>query len=88
MRRRQSFGIRGGEIDDQADNRLFREVAAANTEPANFDQAGQFTRRPHNELPSAWLKMDAVVADQHGLGYLPRAPGKDEIEGETRFAGP
>jgi hypothetical protein len=31
--------------------------------------------------------MDTVIADQHGGGYLPRAPGKDEIERQPRFAG-
>jgi hypothetical protein len=31
--------------------------------------------------------MDAVVADQHGLGYLPAASGQDEIERQPRFAG-
>ena len=69
--RRQAFCVRGRQIYDQADDGLIGEVAAANAEPANFDQAGQSARRPDYKLPLACFKMDTIVADQQGAGYLP-----------------
>ena len=83
--RRQPLRVIGTEIDDKTNNGLFREVAAANPEPANFDQAGQFARRPH-QLPLVGIEMHAIVADQHRRRDLPRAPGQDKIEREPRFA--
>ena len=40
FRRRKALGIISIEIDDQADDTLFSEIAAANAEAANLDQAG------------------------------------------------
>jgi hypothetical protein len=85
--RGQALGVRSGQIDDHADDGLRSELAAANAEPANFDQAGHSGRWADHKLPRAGVKMDTIIADQHGGGYLPRAPGKDEIERQSRFAG-
>ena len=84
---RQPRRIGGVEIDDKAHDGLVGEVATANTESPNFDQAGQGRRRPDNELARAHPKMDAVIADQHGRRYLPGAAGQNEIECQARFAG-
>jgi len=55
--------------------------------PTNFDQAGQFARRADYNLSVACVDMDTVVTHQHGVRDQPGAPGKNEIERETRFAG-
>ena len=49
--RRQAFGVRSRQINDQAHHGLPSEVAATNAEPVDFDQAGQFMRRPHHSMP-------------------------------------
>jgi hypothetical protein len=87
LRRRQTLCIRSRQIDDQADDGRTGEVATSNAEPANFDQAGQFARRPDYNLSVGCVQMDTVIADQNGLGYLSGAPGKDEIERQPRLAG-
>ena len=76
------------QINDQAHHGLRDEAAAANAEPPDFDQAGQLGCRPHHDLPLARFKMDAIIADQHGRGDLPRTSGQDEIERQPRLAGP
>ena len=86
--RGQALGIGGGQIDNQVNYGLVDKIAAANSQPANFDQPGQFERGADHQPSLARREMDAVVADQHRCGDLPGAPGQDEIEGETRFAGP
>ena len=87
FRRRQPFRVRGREIHDQAHHGLGGKVAAANSEPANFDQASQFRRRADPQLSAGCVEMDTVIADQNGGGYLPGAPGQDQIESEPRLAG-
>ena len=59
----------------------------ADAEPADLDQAGQFRRRAHDQLASAGLQIDPVVADQHGRRDLPGAAGQDQIERQPRLAG-
>src|SRR5690242_8587304 len=39
--RRQPLRVRGVEIDDETDGRMLHKVAAADSEPADLDQAGQ-----------------------------------------------
>ena len=79
--------VSGAKIDNKAHHRLIDEVAAANPEPANLDQAGQLSRRPDQHLPVAGLNKDPVVAHKHGFGYLARSSGKKEIERQPRLAG-
>ena len=83
----QAFRVHSAEIDDEVNNGLFDKIAAANAEPANFDQAGQLARRPDHDVSLACIQKDTVIPDQDGLGYLPRAPGKDEIERQPGLAG-
>ena len=64
-----------------------REVAAQDSKPADFDQAGQFPRRAYDQLSAAVFQMHAIVANQHRRRYLPGAPGQDQIERQSRFAG-
>jgi hypothetical protein len=63
------------------------EVAASDAEAANFDQPGEFARRPDHESPvlaSRWTRSSPTsTAD----GSWPERPAKDEIEREMRFAG-
>jgi hypothetical protein len=75
------------EIDYQADDCLIGEVASANAEPANFDQAGQGAGWPDHEFSLVYFEMDAIVTYQNSGRYLPRASGQDEIECQPRFAG-
>jgi hypothetical protein len=70
-------------IDDQRDDRLACKLATANTEPANFDEARKFARRPHHELTPARLQVDPIVPDQNRRRYLPGAPRNNEIECQT-----
>ena len=49
------------------------EVAAANAEPADFDQAGQFGEPARTTIcPASCVEMDTVIADQHGLAESAR----------------
>ena len=84
----QALRVGGIEIDDQAHNGLLDEFAAANAEPANFDQTSQLARWAGQHLSIDRIEKDAVIADQDRLWYLTRTTGKNEIEGEARFAGP
>jgi len=80
---RQPLGILSVEIDHQADNGFVYEVAVANTQSANLNQPDQRRRRADDELALFALKMDTVIAHQHGRRDLPGAAGQDEIECET-----
>ena len=83
----QALRVGGAEIDDQAHNGLLDEFAAANAESSNFDQAGQLVHRSDHHLSVARIEKDAVIADQDRTWDLTRAAGKNEVEGEARFAG-
>jgi hypothetical protein len=87
FRRRQPLRVGGRKINNEAHNGVISEAATANAEPANFDQACQPPRRPNQELSPVYFKLDTIIADQHRLGYLPRAPGKHQIERQSRLAG-
>ena len=67
--RRSEFGCR--QVNQKADDGFLGELAAANAEPADLDQAGQFGCRPHAQLSRICVQMDTVVADQDGRGNLP-----------------
>jgi len=58
----QACRIRGYEIHNKAYNGLLHMVAAADSEPANLDQASQFHRRPYPQLFAGCVEMDTVVA--------------------------
>ena len=83
----QARRIGGREINDKADDGLLDKIAASDAQTTNLDQPGQPARRPDQDLPVAGFKMDTIISDQHGQRQVARAPGQDEIERETRFAG-
>ena len=87
MRRRQTLGIGGVEVDDQADLSFSCEVAAADSQAPNFDEAGQGGRRTDHQCHLVRPDVDAVVPDQHGGRNLAGAASEHEIEGKARFAG-
>ena len=80
FRRRQSFRIVSREIDNQIDYRLADAITAANAEAPDFDQAGQFGRRPDPQFSGQCVEMDTVIADQNGRRQLAGTPGQDQIE--------
>ncbi|MFX7025243.1 hypothetical protein ABTI08_20195, partial [Acinetobacter baumannii] len=55
--RRHPLRIPGCEIDDEADNGLADVVDSADAEAADFDQAGQFRRRPHDQISGACVEV-------------------------------
>ena len=87
FRRRQPFRIRSVQIDHQADDRLADEVAAADSEPPNLDQAGQFRRRADLNFAAAVARWTRSSPTRTAVGYLPGASGQDQIEREARLAG-
>ena len=42
------------------------DLAAADAEPPDPDQPGQFARRPHPTFFAVCIQMDTVIADQNG----------------------
>jgi hypothetical protein len=59
----QASGVRGGEIDHQADNRAGLMIAPQNADAAQFDQAGERLGWAYQKAATGGLKMDAIVAD-------------------------
>ena len=82
----RGLGVRRTEFAEQAMVGLVVDLAAANAEPADFDQAGQFVSRAHVQLSRICVQMDTVVADQNGRRDLPGTAACDEIEGKARLA--
>src|ERR1700723_3709389 len=60
----------------------------ADSEAANFNEAGQGRRRANHQRGLMGPDMDAVVSDQPGGGDMACAAGQQEVEGQARFAGP
>src|ERR1700741_5368660 len=85
--RRQPPGISGRKVDDEADGRLAHELAAANSEPPDLDQAGQSGRRPDPQSSGHCVEMDTVISDQNGRRQLPTTPRQDQVERQPRLAG-
>ena len=84
---RHAGRVRGGEVDHEPHHCLCNEVAAANAEAANFNQAFQLCRGADAEVASFRGKQKAIIAHQVRRRYMSGAPGQDQLEGEARLAG-
>ncbi len=84
---RQALAVGCPEINDQAYDGFAGEFAAADPEPANFNQARERWRWTDDQLALSRLQMHAVVTNQQGGRNLPGAAGQDQIEREARLAG-
>lgn len=64
--RRKPFRVLSVQIDHEADGRMLHEVAAADSEAADFDQAGQNGRGADLNFVADCRQMDTVITDQNG----------------------
>jgi hypothetical protein len=87
VRRRQTRGIGGIQVDDQADTGLGDELATADAKTANFDQPGQSGCRAHSQFSLVRPDMHAVIAYEPGSGNQAGPAGEGEVEGKARFPG-
>ena len=69
---RQALGVRGGKIDDEADDRAGLVIEPDNADAAHFDQAGELAGRAHQKPAAGAFEMDAIVADQSGKAHAHR----------------
>jgi hypothetical protein len=84
---RHALCIGRRQINDEPDLGLLGEVATANSQAANFNEAREFARGTDHKMTVPLLKMNPIVPDKHGRGDLPRAAGRDEVECKMRFPG-
>ena len=61
---RQALRVGCREVDDEAHDRDRLEGNAADSKPADFDQAGKRRGRPHQQAAVRGFDMHAVVADE------------------------
>jgi hypothetical protein len=83
----QALGVDRVKIHHQADRSFGREIATADSEASNFDEAGKGGRRANHQGCLMLPDMDTVIPDQFGRCQMARAAGQQEIEGKARFAG-
>jgi hypothetical protein len=80
LRRGKAIRIVSGKVYDETNRRLRHKVAAADTEPAYFQQTGELRRRPYQQIVAPPRQMDAVITDQYGGWKLPGATGEDQFQ--------
>ena len=66
---------------------MLHEVAAADAQPANLDQAGQLHGQAGPQLSAGCVETGHGRRRPGWPGKLPGAAGQDQIEGEARLAG-
>ena len=89
LQAREPGGIRGRQVDDQADRRHALIGQAPDAETADFEHSGERRGRPHQQAAATRLHMDAVVADQarEGQGALQQVPDQPRFAGSRRARG-
>ena len=87
LRRRQALRVRCRKVDGQPDHGDTLVGQPPNAEPTHLDETGEGRGGTDQQPAGGRFDLGAIISDQAGEPQLPGVRRRDQVEGETRFAG-